>query len=123
MKSVRRLTMRLSSFMLGMPYISRPPGRSARSYTVTVWPALLSWSAAASPDGPDPMMATVLPVRTAGGCGTIQPISKPRSMMAHSIDLIPTGSSLMPSTQAPSHGAGHTRPVNSGKLLVLRGSA
>ncbi len=29
-----------------------------------------------------------------------------------------TGSALMPSTQAPSHGAGHSRPVNSGKLLV-----
>jgi hypothetical protein len=25
---------------------------------------------------------------------------------------------LMPSTQAVSHGAGHSRPVNSGKLLV-----
>ena len=27
--------------------------------------------------------------------------------------------STMPATQAPSHGAGQTRPVNSGKLLVL----
>jgi hypothetical protein len=41
-------------------------------------------------------------------------------MMAHSIDLMPTGSSLMPSTQAPSQGAGQTRPVNSGKLLVIK---
>jgi len=38
---------------------------------------------------------------------------------AAEIDLIVAGSSLMPSTQEPSHGAGQTRPVNSGKLLVL----
>ena len=40
-------------------------------------------------------------------------------MMACSIDLMPTGSSLTLSTQAASHGAGQMRPVNSGKLLVL----
>ena len=32
--------------------------------------------------------------------------------------LIVTGGLVMPSTQAPSQGAGQTRPVNSGKLLV-----
>ena len=32
--------------------------------------------------------------------------------------LIVTGSSLMPSTQDPSQGAGHRRPVKSGKLFV-----
>ena len=40
-------------------------------------------------------------------------------MIAHSMFLIVTGGSLMPSTQEPSHGAGQTRPVNSGKLFVL----
>ena len=39
--------------------------------------------------------------------------------MAHSMFLIVTGGALMPRTQEPSHGAGQTRPVNSGKLLVL----
>ena len=39
-------------------------------------------------------------------------------MMKCSIDLMPTGSSLMLSVHDASHGAGHTRPVNSGKLLV-----
>ena len=39
-------------------------------------------------------------------------------MIATSIALIVTGSSLMPSTHAPSHGAGQSRPVNSGKLFV-----
>ena len=39
-------------------------------------------------------------------------------MIACSIDLMPTGSSLMRSTQASSQGAGQMRPVNSGKLLV-----
>ena len=32
--------------------------------------------------------------------------------------LMVTGGSLIPSTQLPSHGAGQTLPVNSGKLLV-----
>mmetsp|Transcript_104009 Transcript_104009/g.299405 ORF Transcript_104009/g.299405 Transcript_104009/m.299405 type:complete len:253 (-) Transcript_104009:120-878(-) len=40
-------------------------------------------------------------------------------MMESSTDLMPTGSSMMPRVQAPSHGAGQTRPVNSGKLLVF----
>ena len=39
-------------------------------------------------------------------------------MIACSIDLMPTGSLLMFSVQAASHGAGQIRPVNSGKLLV-----
>ena len=39
-------------------------------------------------------------------------------MISYSMRSMVTGSSLMPSTQAPSHGAGHSRPVNSGKLLV-----
>ena len=42
----------LSSFMFGMPYMSRPPMRSARSKTVTEWPARLSWAAAQRPAGP-----------------------------------------------------------------------
>ena len=62
-RRTRRSTTCLSSFMLGMPYMSRPPTRSARSYTVTEWPARLSWSADASPAGPEPITATVLPVR------------------------------------------------------------
>ena len=39
-------------------------------------------------------------------------------MMATSTFLMVTAGWLMPSTQAVSHGAGHSRPVNSGKLLV-----
>ena len=55
----------------------------------------------------------------AGGWAVTQPSAKPRSMIAFSMFLIVTGGSVMPSTQAPSHGAGQARPVNSGKLLVL----
>ncbi len=62
-------------------------------------------------------IATRLPVLT-GGSGTIQPSSQARSTMVFSICLMVTGGSLMPSTQAASHGAGQMRPVNSGKLLV-----
>mmetsp|Transcript_24639 Transcript_24639/g.63137 ORF Transcript_24639/g.63137 Transcript_24639/m.63137 type:complete len:246 (-) Transcript_24639:1782-2519(-) len=117
--STRRCTTStLSVFMLGTPYIMSPPARSARSYTVTSWPALLSWSAAARPAGPLPTTATRLPVRCMGGAGAIQPSSHALSLMACSMVLMATGDSLMPSTQLPSQGAGHTRPVNSGKLLV-----
>ena len=53
-----------------------------------------------------------------GSSGTIQPSSHARSTMVFSMFLIVTGGSLMPSTQAASHGAGQMRPVNSGKLFV-----
>ena len=88
------------------------------SNTVTAWPARASCCAAASPAGPLPTTATVLPVFTAAGCGLTQPSAQARSMMACSIDLMPTASSLTFSVHAASHGAGQTRPVNSGKLLV-----
>src|SRR5690554_7094631 len=64
-------------------------------------------------------MAIFLPVLTVAGCGGNQFSSKARSTMDCSIDLMPTGLLLMFKVQAASQGAGHTRPVNSGKLLVL----
>src|SRR5262245_24864515 len=64
------------------------------------------------------MTATDLPVTAAGRSGLTQPSAHARSMISTSICLIVTGSWLMPSTHAPSHGAGHRRPVNSGKLFV-----
>ena len=93
--------------------------RSSRSNTVTLCPARFSCAAHARPAGPEPTTATFLPVRDSGGSGTIQPSAKPRSTIAHSMLLMVTAGSLMPSTHDPSHGAGQTRPVNSGKLLVL----
>ena len=63
-------------------------------------------------------MATFLPVLVADGCGTTQPLAQALSMIACSIDLIPTASVLMLSVQAASQGAGQMRPVKSGKLLV-----
>src|SRR5437899_4467425 len=92
--------------------------RSAFSKTVTRWPARASCCAAARPAGPEPTIATVLPVRETGRTGATQPSSNPLSMMFHSMTRMDTGSLLMPSTQADSQGAGHRRPVNSGKLLV-----
>ena len=93
--------------------------RSDFSKTVTVCPTRLSCSAAASPAGPDPTMATDFPVRAAGGDGAIQPSAKPRSTIESSTDLIVTASPSIASTHDPSQGAGHSRPVHSGKLLVL----
>ena len=92
--------------------------RSFFSNTVTSWPARASCCAAASPAGPEPTIATFLPLRTAAFCGAIQPSCHARSAIACSMDLMPTASSLTLSTHAASHGAGQMRPVNSGKLLV-----
>ena len=103
----------------GMPYRSKPPIRSAFSNSVTVWPARASCCAAARPAGPEPTMATDLPVFPVGRIGCTSPSLKPRSMMFHSMMRIDTGSLLIPSTQADSQGAGQRRPVNSGKLLVV----
>ena len=70
------------------------------------------------PAGPPPTTATFLPVLVLDGCGFTQPFSQPLSIMACSIDLIPTASLLIANVQAASQGAGQIRPVNSGKLLV-----
>src|SRR3954447_6553093 len=70
------------------------------------------------PEGPEPITATLRPVRNGGGSGLIQPSSHALSEIACSICLIVTASSLMSSTHAASQGAGQIRPVNSGKLLV-----
>ncbi len=71
------------------------------------------------PAGPEPTIATFFPVLTAGGSGFTQPSSKARSAIAHSMVLIVTGLSSRLSVQDASHGAGQTRPVTSGKLLVV----
>ena len=118
--SIRLCTTALSSFIFGIPYIKSPPGLSLLSYTVTSWPLLLSFSAAARPDGPEPITATFFPVRTLGGSALIRPFSKAYSIIPYSFSLIVTGSSLSPHVHAASHGAGHTRDVNSGKLFVFK---
>ena len=116
---MRRSITSFSSFIFGIPYIKRPPGWSSLSNTVTWWPLRFSWSAAARPEGPDPTMATVFPVRTFGGFGSIRPCEKPYSIMAFSFSLMVTGVSFNPHVHAASQGAGQTLEVNSGKLLVL----
>jgi len=101
-----------------MPNRSSPPGSSARSYTATVCPALVSCCAAARPAGPEPTTATVRPVNQCGTCGVSRLRPNASSTIAISVFLIVTAGSVSPSTQAASHGAGQMRPVNSGKLLV-----
>src|SRR5437763_1399504 len=85
---------------------------------MTSCPARVSCCAAAKPAGPEPITATRSPVFVDGGTGTTQPSSHARSMIDTSTCLIVTESWLMPSTHAASHGAGQSRPVNSGKLFV-----
>jgi len=92
--------------------------RSARSKTVTWWPAMFNSAAQARPAGPEPTTATFCPCGNWAGFATTQPSAKARSAIAHSLTLMVTGGALMPSTHDPSQGAGHTRPVTSGKLLV-----
>jgi hypothetical protein len=66
-------------------------------------------------------MATRLRVRFSGMEGSIHFSSQPRSMMVTSLSLIAiAGFGMEPRVQAPSQGAGQTRPVNSGKLFVSR---
>ena len=69
---------------------------------------------------PDPIRRPRRASRCAGRrrAREIHPSSNARSTIDSSMFLIVTGSSLMPSTHEPSHGAGHSRPVKSGKLLV-----
>ncbi len=64
------------------------------------------------------MTAAVLPDSRSGGCGVTLPLSHALSMIETSTFLIVTAGWLMPRTHADSHGAGHRRPVNSGKLFV-----
>lgn len=97
-----------------------PTNHITKASTHTLCPIWFRQSAAASPAGPDPTTATFIPVRCDGMRGTTHPSSNALSMMEYSILLIVTGESMRPATQAPSHGAGHTRPVNSGKLFVCR---
>ena len=78
----------------------------------------MSCCAAASPAGPEPTTATFLPVLVAGRLRGTQPSSQARSMISISTCLMVTASELIASTHAASHGAGHSVPVNSGKLLV-----
>ena len=66
MEEMRRATISFGSFILGMPYISRPPARSAFSKTVTECPCRFRRSAQASPEGPLPTTAADFPVLVSG---------------------------------------------------------
>ena len=80
---------------------------------------MFNWSAAAKPAGPEPTIAIFLPVRSFGELEVTQPSSKARLIIVFSMFFIVTGGFVIPNTHDPSQGAGQTRPVNSGKLLVL----
>src|SRR4051812_20503236 len=117
--STRRWTTHFSILKSGTPKRTRPPASSSRSKSTTPWPARRSCCAAAMPAGPEPTTATRRPVSKRGGWGSTQPSLHARLTIAFSICLIVTASpSRISSTHAASHGAGHSRPVNSGKLLV-----
>src|SRR6202051_2606094 len=64
----------------GMPYRSRPPALANFSNTWTSWPARASCCAQASPAGPEPTIAILLPVRLAGGFGLTQPRAEARGL-------------------------------------------
>ena len=85
-----------SSLKSGIPYRSRPPIRSLRSYSVTACPARASCWAAAMPAGPEPTTATVRPVGVRAGNGVRRPSSTTRLMISTSTCLMVTGLSEMP---------------------------
>ena len=66
------------------------------------------------------MTAIFFPLRTEGTEGAIHPFSQAASISDSSFSLMVTGLSFSPQTQAVSHSAGQTLPVNSGKLLVFK---
>ena len=115
----RCTTCSLSSFMFGMPYIEQAADAIGALEDGDPVAGLVELRRGAEAGGAGADDGHLLAGATSGGSGTTQPSSQPLSMMAHSMFLMVTGGSLMPSTQEPSHGAGQTRPVNSGKLLVL----
>ena len=115
---IRRSMIFLFSLKLGIPKRSSPPGASALSNRVTVYPFRFSWLAAASPAGPAPITATCFPLRC-GITGMTYPSRKAASMIAASFSRIVTGSSQDSfNTQLFSQSAGQIRPVNSGKSHV-----
>ncbi len=63
---------------------------------------------------------TRIPVKVEGCSATSKPWAKACSATSYSMRSMVTGLSEMPSTHADSHGAGQSRPVNSGKLLVSK---
>jgi hypothetical protein len=91
--------------------------------TVIECPRRLSWSAAASPAGPEPTTQTFLPEYWGGCRGTMRPSAQASSMTLSSPAFMVTGPSYFPQLQAFSQGAGQTLPVNSGKLLVFSSRA
>ena len=98
----RRSMTHFSSFIFGMPYIRRPPTRSALSYTVTLCPRILRRSAAASPEGPEPITATLCPFYCAAGTGLI-PFSFAQSATKRSSLPMETASPFRPRIHLPSH--------------------
>ncbi|MNI47625.1 hypothetical protein D3C73_1021550 [compost metagenome] len=106
--------------MFGIPYIRSPPILSCLSNTTTLCPLLFKESAVASPAGPEPITATFLPLLTLGGSGFINPSSNALSIIDLSFSFIVIAGPLIPAVHAASHGAGHTLPVNSGKLFVFK---
>ena len=118
MSSTLRETTSLGSFMLGIPYMSRPPGASLFSKTVTRRPRRASSHAAARPAGPEPTTATLGASSAGAGRGLADPVAQAWSLIARSLSRIVVASSERPRLQAVSQSAGHTRPVNSGKGFV-----
>ena len=95
--------------------MSRPPGRSSRSNTVTRAPRRASSHAATRPAGPEPITATVGASSPAGSKRRGPPFAHSWSLIARSLSWIVVGwPSTEPRLHAASHNAGHTRLVNSG---------
>ena len=103
----------------GMPYTNTPPTLCSASKIFTLYPARARSLAQASPDGPEPITAT-LPLYSAGFSAgfSAEALAMAQSPTKRSSLPMLTGSPLMPNTHEPSHwvSCGHTRPHTAGRL-------
>ena len=99
--------------MLGIPYMSRPPGRSSRSYDAHPRSRVRASSQARGQArrGPSPPRSRDgAPTPGAGQAASMPALPLRSRRAARSLSWIVTGSSCSPRLQATSHGAGQTRP-------------
>ena len=99
----------------GIPYVSTPPGSWRASKIVTSYPIFAKSPAHVTPEGPEPITATFLPLVFSGAAGT-KPFSLDQSATKRSSLPMEIGSPLIPRMHLPSHwlSCGHTRPQTAG---------
>ena len=115
-------TISLGSRNSGIPYARTPPSSWRASNTVTPWPIWIRSPAQASPAGPDPMTAILLPVGGVTEAACLRPRLRSSSATNLSRCPIAMGRPFLPRTHASSHwlSCGQTLPHTAGSALSSR---